>query len=32
MADALVAEGRRRAATGSFYGFMNYVSIIASKT
>jgi ubiquinone/menaquinone biosynthesis C-methylase UbiE len=32
MADGLIAEGRRRAATGSFYGFMNYVSIVASKT
>lgn len=31
MADALVAECRRRAETDSFYGFMNYVSIIATK-
>lgn len=31
-ADALVAEARRRVENGAFYGFMNYVSIIATKT
>lgn len=31
MADALVAECRRRAETDTFYGFMNYVSILATK-
>lgn len=32
MQDALVAECRRRIETGAFYGFMNYVSIIATRT
>jgi len=32
MRDALVAECRRRIEIGAFYGFMNYVSLIASKS
>ena len=30
-ADALEAEARRRIAAGTFYGYMNYVSVIARK-
>ena len=31
MEDALVTECRRRAESGAFYGFMNYVSVVATR-